>query len=498
MPDFAPTDEQAAALAAFRSGDNLVLEAGAGAGKTSTLKLLAKSAPLSRGVYFAFNRSTATDARRSFPDTVLCSTLHGLAYRAVAAGWVSERLNSPRQSAKEQCVILGVAPSQRFALAPAVFLTGIQVVRIAARTVTAFCQSQDPTISARHLPHLPGLEDHRTPLGYVVLPIAQRMWADITSPDGKLRFTHDYYLKMWALTHPSLGADYVFLDEAQDSNGLTVGIVKDQAAAGAQIVTVGDANQAIYGFRGASDAMGEFGGQRLSLTQSFRFGPAIANEANKWLTALRSSLRIKGTPTLLSTLDDLDGPTPEGERAPDAILTRTNAGAVSALMRLLDAKVPAGIVGGADQIRSLAEAAISLRDTQWTSHPELVAFSTWKQVQDYAEEEVDGSDLAVAVRLIDEHTPETILKYLSDMPQENRSTVLISTAHKAKGREWEKVRIHDDFREPKRDEDGQRVLRRDEAMLAYVAVTRAKKVLDVGSLDWINRYLAEDAKRVAA
>lgn len=46
---------------------------------------------------------------------------------------------------------------------------------------------------------------------------------------------------------------------------------------------VGDSAQAIYGWRGARDIMTGFDGTRLTLSQSFRFGPRLAEEANRWL-----------------------------------------------------------------------------------------------------------------------------------------------------------------------------------------------------------------------
>ena len=38
----------------------------------------------------------------------------------------------------------------------------------------------------------------------LLLPYARRAWDDIRSPGGSLRFEHDHYLKMWALTGPRL------------------------------------------------------------------------------------------------------------------------------------------------------------------------------------------------------------------------------------------------------------------------------------------------------
>ena len=73
---------------------------------------------------------------------------------------------------------------------------------------------------------------------------------------------------------------------------------------------------------------------------------------------------------------------------------------------------------------------------------------------------------------------------------ERGADVILSTAHKAKGREWRSVQIAGDFREPKEDDDGQqREVPRAEMMLSYVAVTRAKLALDPAGVAWIDKYL---------
>lgn len=66
-----------------------------------------------------------------------------------------------------------------------------------------------------------------------------------------------------------------------------------------------------------------------------------------------------------------------------------------------------------------------------------------------------------------------------------KTSTVVSTAHKAKGREWESVLIADDFAEPTGED-----LPRVDAMLGYVAVTRARLRLDRGSLTWIDRFEA--------
>ena len=69
----------------------------------------------------------------------------------------------------------------------------------------------------------------------------------------------------------------------------------------------------------------------------------------------------------------------------------------------------------------------------------------------------------------------------------------VSTAHKAKGREWPTVQIANDFPPPKdtdqHDDQGRPIpepVNDTDARLAYVAVTRARQHLDLGGLSWID------------
>jgi hypothetical protein len=146
------------------------------------------------------------------------------------------------------------------------------------------------------------------------------------------------------------------------------------------------------------------------------------------------------------------------------------------------------LVGGGDDIVALARAARQLQAGEPVGHPELVGFGTWEDVQHYAEHDPAGSDLAVAVKLIDRHGPEAIVDAIRACVPEGEADRTISTAHKAKGREWSSVLVADDFREPRPDPDTGEPgpIVREEAMLAYVTVTRAMGRLDVGSLAWIH------------
>ena len=473
-----PTGEQQAILDAWTgTGKNLTIRAGAGSGKTSTLVMLGE-ASREDGFYVAYNKAIATEARRRFPRNVGCSTAHALAFAAVGRKY-AHRLNGPRIPAREAAKILRINEPLKVdgkVLAPE------QAARLTLETAGRFMRSADRDIGPQHVPSKPGLDspDSMKILRKELVPWAVRAWADLRDRDGRLRFEHDAYLKIWQLGDPVIDAAYVLLDEAQDADPVVTAVLLAQKDM--RLISVGDPAQQIYAWRGAIDAMDAFDGHQLTLSQSFRFGPAIADEANKWLELLGSDLVIRGTDSVPSAIGECEWP--------EAVLCRTNGGAMAGVIKAIAAGKQTAVVGGGKPIRALAEAAASLQAGRPTTHPELFAFANWPEVVDYAENDPAASDLQVMVRLIDEHGADEIIRVTGLLADERHAEVIISTAHKAKGLEWGSVRIGTDFRPPKRTEDNpDPEVPADAARLAYVAVTRAKLVLDREGLAWVDRFL---------
>ncbi|GAA4439674.1 UvrD-helicase domain-containing protein [Phytohabitans houttuyneae] len=480
MNSHRPTSEQEAVIAAFRVGSTLVVEAGAGCGKSTTLKMAARTRPSAKGIYVAYNRALVDEAKRSFPSSTWCKTAHGLAFGPVGKRF-AHRLSGPRKPAREVARILKITEPVKVSdtmplVAPQ------QLARLVTAAVDRFCKSADPEPDRWHVARINGVQDSEMRvIRDVVVPLAREAWADLCSTTGELPYTHNCYLKLYQLSDPQLRCDYLLLDEAQDANPVMASIFEQQTDV--QRVMVGDASQAINGWNGAVDAMSKFAADaRLTLSQSFRFGPAIADEANKWLEILDAPLRLRGFEQIGSTIGPL--------AAPAAILCRTNAETVSQVMAAAKAGRRAALVGGGADIRRLAEAAIDLKNGRGTDHPELFMFSSWLEVQDYAEHDTSGSDLRVFVRLIDSHGADVVIDTVDRLVDESRADVVVSTAHKAKGREWPTVRVADDFREPKATEDDpEPEIVREDAMLAYVTVTRGQEYLDRGGLAWVDRWV---------
>jgi superfamily I DNA/RNA helicase len=116
-----------------------------------------------------------------------------------------------------------------------------------------------------------------------------------------------------------------------------------------------------------------------------------------------------------------------------------------------------------------------------SSHPDLMAFNTWADVQEYANAD-EGRDLKVMVKLLDSYGVEAILGVCETSCNEASADLIVSTAHKAKGREWGAVRLADDFRAP---EEGN-LPAKSELMLLYVGITRAKITLDCTAVAWVD------------
>jgi superfamily I DNA/RNA helicase len=481
---FAPTGEQEAIRDAYLEGGPLAVTAGAGTGKTSTLVLLGQAKP-ARARYIAFNRSIAKEAERKFPKYVRTSTAHSLAFQAVGRYYRDRLDNQKRVPAREIANILKINEPLRLAehtLAPQ------QVARLVMETVKHYCYSAAEVPSGEHVPRRPGIKspEDMEILRQVLIPLAARAWEDIRKPDGRLKFDHDYYLKIWQLSGARIAGDVLFIDECQDLNPVLEAIVARQDA---QLVSVGDPAQQLYSWRGATNALPRLGGGRmLTLSQSFRFGPAIAREANKWLGLMGEPLRLSGLDSIPSRVCEVG--------QPRAILSKSNAGVMKQVIDEVGAgrkvAIPSGKPGkpGGSEIESLARAAQQLKAGRGTDHPELMAFQTWSEVRDYAANDPGGDDLAVLVGLVDEHGAEKILDLTSKLVPEENADVVVSTVHKAKGREWDSVLVTG-FKKPgKLPEDDETPLPPADVMRTlYVAKTRAKLELDRGTAAFVDDYL---------
>lgn len=469
-PTHLPTSEQQAIIDAYQQGDRVVVEALAGTGKTTTLKSIAAVLPHRPGIYLAFNKAIVNEARGSFPGRVDVTTAHALAYQAVGNQY-GHRLpgkGSRRVPAQRMAAIMKVKAAQL----DTGTLNPVLITRMAQATVASYIKSADARICGHHIPPRVIGQHKPADIEAVVLPVADLIWTDLKMTQGKFYFTHDVYMKMWALSNPSLPASYIMFDEAQDSDPVIAQVVGRQAA---QLIYVGDQNQAIYGWRGAINAMGRVSSAtRLPLTKSFRFGHAVAEAANDWLGLLSSPHRIVGNERIPSEVRDVV--------VPRAILCRTNGTALGWVLAFQERGVRVALAPGdrnaGKDILKFAWAARDLMKGEGTDHPDLVGFQSWADLLAFVDEEEDTADLKRLVGIINRIGYPAVIDAIKNLTPEQDAQVTVSTAHKAKGLEWDSVKVADDFLPPEEDKPVDPA----DLMLAYVTVTRAKLLLDPGSL----------------
>lgn len=482
------TPEQQAVVDAYTTGNPLVVQAGAGTGKTTTIEAASRAAPSRRALYVAYNKTTAVDAEKRFPRNVECRTSHSLAFRAVGR-WYKDRLNQRKRVPMDRVAkTLGTRPLDLDGST----VDAVYTAYLAVATVIQYTYSADEHIGRRHVPgtFMAITTKARKHLADHVLPYAQLAWQELQEPIGTLEFQHDHYMKMWQLQKPTLPHDVIMLDEAQDANPALADIINQQH--NTQTVLVGDQQQAINTWRGAIDAMDGFNGTELFLSQSFRFGQHIADIANEWLAMLDAQLRLRGMDTLDSRI------IPDVPYTPDAVLCRTNAGAIKRLMQYHDQDIPVSLVGAGPEARKLACAKLAWdADKRPSDHPfnapEYALFGSWEHLLSHVSRSSEASsDLAALVGIIRQYEAENVIEAVDRAVGETKAQVTVSTTHRSKGREWDTVEVDDDFMRIVPDNCDGDPARADEWMptaenlrLCYVAATRAKQVLDPGPLPYL-------------
>lgn len=112
--------------------------------------------------------------------------------------------------------------------------------------------------------------------------------------EGLIEMPHDFYLKKYVFSDLiNEPYDLVILDESQDANPLFIEFLKKLKTK--QILLVGDKHQRIYQFRNTIDAFNYYKeGKIFYLTQSFRFTEDIAEKANLILNFKGEIQKLRG------------------------------------------------------------------------------------------------------------------------------------------------------------------------------------------------------------
>lgn len=470
-----PTAQQKACVQALMDGvPMLKVEACAGSGKTSTLVMMAEAA-VKPSLYLAFNKVTAMEAEAKFPSHVRAQTTHSKAYAAYGAR-MRDKLFRPKGkyvnvagTGSEIARFFGIAPYQNH---DNVTISAPYIGLLVKETVARFEQSADNSLVLDHVPFFElkkKLNDDvvsTLSVRKLILKFAKELWKERIKESSCVLATHDTYLKLFQLSKPIFeGVEVLYVDEFQDTTPCVLDIIMNQAKH-MQVVMVGDARQAIYGFRGAVNAMQLVRCPSRGLTKSFRYGQNIASIATE---VLEGAMDIEGNDSI-SSETGLVGIVVRTE--PYTRLFRTNSALLCEAILEIEKGTQVSIEIDVKEFVRLLQSGLALcvGDKKNVKHEKVVPFSDWKEM---ALEGDSDPELGRLCRIIKEGKAAHWCNALENHKNSDNPHITFTTAHKSKGREWAQVIVENDFKS-NYNESGKWVgLSDDEQNLLYVAVTRA-------------------------
>jgi len=449
-----PTEEQSAVLDS--DAHVRIVQAFAGAGKTTTLRMLADRLRNKRVLYLAFTKANQLDAEKKFGSNVKCLTTHALAMPITGRAY--------RAKLTGNLQIKSIIDALRM---PTDYLLASEIRRV----LLAYLVSD-----ARHIEDIVplGMRGDATVTG------AQRVWDIMQDPsNATVGMLHDGYLKLFQLRNPALPYDHILFDEAQDTNPVTAAIVAGQPCSKTY---VGDEHQQIYQFRGARNAMRDVQGQRLKLTQSWRFGGLIADVANRVLGEKGETSRVIG----MNGQGEIG---PVDVSLPHTAICRTNAGIFEQAVAAAVNGECIHFVGGVENYKfDRIEDSWRLKNREVSAirDSSIRNFGTFAEMARCAEESNDV-ELKGLIRIVEEYSfeiPRLTEQIKACATDASRSNLTLVTGHKCKGLEFDQVRLADDFldiatykdliEEGKSTKDELEC----EINLVYVAATRALRRLE--------------------
>lgn len=447
-----PTTEQ---LKIIRStADIVIVNAFAGATKTTTCVMYTEARPEKKILYVAFNKGIQLEADLKFPSNVTCRTTHSLAYETFGIRYSRKLVNSIRA----YDVVKFLSLDKEYMLAQRILSLLNNFM------ISSYFTLEECAFSSGNLD---------------ILEPATLIWDSMVDPKGIIGMVHDGYLKLYQLSKPVLAYDIILFDEMQDSNPVTTDIIARQKCIK---VYVGDRHQQIYVFRGAVNAMDSLkNGEHFSLTKSFRFNQKIADVANFILSYKGETIKIEG-----AGLDGEIGPIYDNQ--PFSHICRTNA---SVFRNAVDYRSQQlSFIGGIGGYKfDGIENAYKLKFGGKITDSYFKDFESFDSYERYGTETGDA-EIKMITKLVhqyDKNLPRLIdnVRGKNVDAEKNKKGMLLTTAHKSKGLEFKQVKIGDDFIDLSRylalKKTGKSNMAdlNTEINLLYVAVTRTQETLEI-------------------
>lgn len=506
---FPPTPQMQAFIdALINTRDNLALVARAGCGKTTTIlhgvNAIVKHFPEREVVVCAYNKAIADEVSAKLKamghndwKRVSAATIHSLGY-----GLIRFVFKSVINDKKVQEIIDRYSPSrnddglagpaneqqQLFGEYGSQIKTLVQYAKQAA--VGFFNDSPINDVGVWH-----ALADHYDVNGLEetdqidqIVEAAQMVYRESLANIKEVDFDDMILFPLIKNLRVKFGKDEIFLDEAQDLSRARQALARKFLKPGGRMSIIGDDRQAIYGFSGADAAALDnltkaLNATTLPLSITWRCPKAVVREAQRIVPDITAAdeapegevIRIDKLP------DDID--------IGDAVLCRNTAPLITAAYSLIRKGKPAKVEG-----RAIGEGLVKLAG-RWKIK---TIDALLRKLEEYREREVQKATArnqeAKAEEVNDrvqtvieicnaciskgQTSVEDVKEFIRTLFADGATNaIILATYHRSKGREWERVFLWEHTARCPSKAARQEWQKVQESNLAYVAITRAKRVL---------------------
>ena len=495
------TDEQKAIFNFIASGKgNLIVEALAGAGKTSTILESLRALPQKSALLCAFNKRIADELVERMPPAPKGSMYKAQTFHAAGLKILkSQRGLQPlevKSEATEHLVNDAIKALQDEAdrkgttlkIAFAVRRSAVRLLRTLKETqVDRKLDTSKVTVVGHEYDLFNKLSADDIAKAVSVAIMAYELGLNLAK-----RTEIDFCDMTWLpvvldLPVPSR-YQAVFVDEAQDLSLPQLQLVKKLVAPGGRLIAVGDRNQQVYSFRGAVGHLvwkamrDQFGAVSLPLTTTFRCAQYVVAEANALVPALKARPDAPEGNIMGCSFEDMPKAIKNQPDVDTFILSRSNADLLQAALYLWRNQVEFFLAAGKEIVEPLYE--IIDRLDKSTKERFAASLLTWFTVEMAKAEAAHASAWADRIEqqygmlqvMLSYAEPKQFRVVLGAILEPNESPVVLSTVHKAKGLEAQRVYLLKQTfgRHKPREAWMTKPIDQEELNIEYVAITRAK------------------------
>ena len=454
--------------------DNLIITAGAGCAKTTTLVTSLDYIPIELAVAFlAFNKDIVETLRNRVPSNVRVQTFHSAGFGALRYRFKGIKLDDKKMVSIFQNLMNTMyrkltQEESGMLMSPFLKLCGL--------VKNTLLNPDDDNLSELCDKYNIDTEDTEE-LG--LFEIVREGMRISNSQVNMIDFNDMIYLPI-KLGLSFFRSDIVFVDETQDLNNSQLEMLKKMVKESGFIACVGDSNQSIYGFRAAEiDAIQrmtkELNAVTLPLQTTYRCSKNIVALANELVPELKAYEKNSEGEVKEITYDEFY----ELVKPNDMCLCRNNAPLIKPVFHLLAQGIKVTIKG-----RDIGDGLVRLvkKLKAFTIEDFYLKLDKWKSLEEQKAQRKKSDSMIQSIEdkfeclmVISEECQNVneIISKIEKIFSDNQSEIVFSSIHRSKGLESDRVFILEPQLIPSKHATKVWEIIQERNVL-YVAITRAK------------------------